>query len=113
MTDQELWETIKALRARIMGLERENRELKEQNKRYEQTLENMQREIHKAAYEQAKRYKQALEHIQREIHKAIYAPKKQKWKSDFEREFESGKTRGLIQASDIVKEAIEILDGEE
>ena len=39
MTDQELWETIKALRARIMGLERENRELKEQNKRYKQALE--------------------------------------------------------------------------
>ena len=83
MTNKE--ETIKALRARIMGLERENRELKEQNKRY----------------------KQALEHIQREIHKAIYTPKKQKWNSDFEREFESGKTRGLIQASDIVKEALE------
>ena len=32
MTDQEFWETIKALRARIMGLGKENRELKEQNK---------------------------------------------------------------------------------
>ena len=61
----------------------------------------------------AKRYEQALEYIQREINKAIYTPKKQKWNSDFEREFESGKTRGLIQASDIVKEAIEILEGEE
>lgn len=90
MTNQELWETIKALRARIMGLEREYRELKEQNQRY----------------------KQALEYIQREIRKAIYTPKKQKWNSDFEREFESGKTRGLIQASDIVKEAIEILESE-
>ena len=39
MTDQELWETIKALRARIMGLERENRELKEQNKRHREALE--------------------------------------------------------------------------
>ena len=39
MTDQEFWETIKALRARIMGLERENRELKEQNKRYREALE--------------------------------------------------------------------------
>lgn len=84
----------------------------ERAKHYKKVLEHMQREIHKAAYEQAKRYKQALEHIQREIHKAIYAPKKQKWKSDFEREFESGKTRGLIQASDIVKEAIEVLEGE-
>ena len=91
MTNQELRETIKALRARIMGLERENRELKEQNKRYKQTLE----------------------YIQREIRKAIYTPKKQKRNSDFEREFESGKTRGLIQASDIVKEAIEILEGSE
>ena len=70
--------------------------------------------------QQNKRYKQALEHIQREIHKAIYTPKKQKklfllhisWNSDFERDFESGKTRGLIQASDIVKEAIEMLEGE-
>lgn len=62
--------------------------------------------------ERAERYKQTLEYIQKEIHKAIYTPKKQKWNSDFEREFESGKTRGLIQASDIVKEAIEILEGE-
>lgn len=70
--------------------------------------------------ERAERYKQALEYIQREIHKAIYTPKKQKklfllhisWNSDFERDFESGKTRGLIQASDIVKEAIEMLEGE-
>lgn len=62
--------------------------------------------------QQNKRYKQALEYIQKGIHKAIYTPKKQKWNSDFEREFESGKTRGLIQASDIVKEAIEILEGE-
>ena len=85
----------------------------ERAKHYEQVLENMQREIHKAAYEQAKRYKQALEHIQREIHKAIYTPKKHKWNSDFEREFERGKTRGLIQASDIVKEALEKLEGEE
>lgn len=84
----------------------------ERAKHYKQVLENMQKEIHKVAYEQAKRYKQALEHIQREIHKAIYTPKKQKWKSDFEREFESGKTRGLIQASDIVKEALEKLEGE-
>ena len=61
----------------------------------------------------AKRYKQALEYIQREIHKAIYTPKKQKWNSDFEREFERGRTRGLIQASDIMKESIEILEGEE
>jgi len=38
MTDQELWETIKALRARIMGLEGENRELKEQNKRYQKSI---------------------------------------------------------------------------
>jgi len=38
MTNQELWETIKALRARIMGLERENRELKEQNKRHREAL---------------------------------------------------------------------------
>ena len=38
MTEQELWETIKALRARIMGLERENRELKEQNKRYRKAV---------------------------------------------------------------------------
>ena len=88
-------------------------ELEQQNKRYKQTLENMQREIHKVAYEQAKRYKQALEHIQREIHKAIYTPKKQKYSSDFEREFERGKTRGLIQASDIVKEVIEKMEGEE
>ena len=63
--------------------------------------------------QQNKRYKQALEHIQREIHKAIYTPKKHKWNSDFEREFERGKTRGLIQASDIVKEALEKLEGEE
>lgn len=91
MTNQELRETIKALRARIMGLERENQELKEQNKLYKQTLE----------------------YIQKEIHKAIYTPKKQKWNSDLEREFEKGKTRGLIQASDIVKEAIEILEAEE
>ena len=63
--------------------------------------------------ERAKRYEQALEYMQREIHKAIYTPKKQKWSSDFEREFESGKTRGLIQASDIVKKAIEALEGEE
>src|SRR5690606_28656099 len=63
--------------------------------------------------ERAKHYKQALEHIQREIHKAIYTPKKRKWNSDFEREFESGKTRGLIQASDIVKEALEKLEDEE
>lgn len=89
MTNKE--ETIKALRARIMGLERENWELKEQNERY----------------------KQALEYIQREIRKAIYTPKKQKWSSDYEREFESGKTRGLIRASDIMKEAIEMLEGEE
>src|SRR5690606_9345517 len=61
---------------------------------------------------QNKRYREAIEYIQREIRKAIYTPKKQKWNSDFEREFESGKTRGLIQASDIVKEAIEILEGE-
>src|SRR5690606_7882682 len=58
-------------------------------------------------------YKQTLEYIQREIRKSIYTPKKQKWNSDFEREFEIGKTRGLIQASDIVKEAIEILESEE
>jgi len=38
MMDQELRETIKALRARIMGLERENRELKKQNKRYREAL---------------------------------------------------------------------------
>ena len=38
MTNQELWETIKALRARIMGLEGENRELKEQNKRYQKAI---------------------------------------------------------------------------
>ena len=38
MTEQEFWETIKALRARIMGLERENRELKEQNKRYQKAI---------------------------------------------------------------------------
>src|SRR5690606_27695052 len=63
--------------------------------------------------QQNKRYREAIEYIQREIRKAIYTPKKQKWNSDFEREFESGKTRGLIQASDIVKEAIEILEGEE
>jgi len=61
---------------------------------------------------QNKRYREAIEYIQREIRKAIYTPKKQKWNSDFEREFESGKTRGLIQASDIVKKAIEILEGE-
>ena len=91
MTNKELLKTIKALRARIMGLERYNRELKEQNKRY----------------------KQALEHIQKEIHKAIYTPKKQKFSSDFEREFKRGKTRGLIQASDIVKEVIEKMEGEE
>src|SRR5690554_6662319 len=59
---------------------------------------------------QNKRYRVAIEYIQKEIRKAIYTPKKQKWSSDFEREFESGKTRGLIQASDIVKEAIEILE---
>src|SRR5690606_26785574 len=83
----------------------------ERAKRYEQVLEHMQREVRKAIHEQVKRYEQALEHIQREIHKAIYTPKKQKWNSDFEREFEKGKTRGLIQASDITKEAIEILEG--
>lgn len=38
MTEQELWESIKALRARIMGLERENRELNEQNKRYRKAV---------------------------------------------------------------------------
>ena len=37
MTNKE--ETIKALRARIMGLEKENWELKEQNKRYREALE--------------------------------------------------------------------------
>ena len=62
--------------------------------------------------ERAKRYEQVLEYIQREIRKAIYTPKKQKWSSDFEREFERGKTRGLIQFSDIVKEAIEKLESE-
>ena len=41
MTDKELLQTIKALRARIMGLERENRELKEQNKRYKEALERI------------------------------------------------------------------------
>ena len=84
----------------------------ERAERYEQSLEHMKREILKATYEQVKRYKRALEHIQKEIHKAIYTPKKQKWNSDFEREFEKGKTRGLIRASDIVKEAIEVLEGE-
>ncbi len=59
----------------------------------------------------AKRYKQALEYIQREIREAIYTPKNNKWNSDFEREFEKGKTRGLIQASDIVKKAIRKLEG--
>ena len=54
--------------------------LAERAKHYEQTLEHMQREIHKAAYEQAKRYKKALEHIQREIHKAIYTPKKNEFR---------------------------------
>ena len=39
MRTQELRGTIKALRARIMGLEEENRELKEQNKRYREALE--------------------------------------------------------------------------
>lgn len=57
------------------------------------------------------RYKQALEYIQREIREAIYAPKNHKRNSDFEREFEKGKTRGLIQASDIVKKAIRKLEG--
>lgn len=38
MRDPELGETIKALRARIMGLERENRELKKQNKHYREAL---------------------------------------------------------------------------
>lgn len=83
----------------------------ERAKHYEQTLEHMQREIRKATYEQAKRYKRALEHIQREIREAIYTPKNNKWNSDFEREFEKGKTRGLIQASDIVKKAIRKLEG--
>src|SRR5690554_686869 len=88
------------------------RKTAERAKHYKRVLEHMQREISKAAYEQTKRYKQALEHMQKEIHKAIYTPKKRKWNSDFEREFERGKTRGLIQASDIVKEAIETLEGE-
>ena len=38
MMAQELRGTIKALRARIMGLEGENRELKEQNKRYREAI---------------------------------------------------------------------------
>ena len=62
--------------------------------------------------QEIERYREAIEYIQREIREAIYTPKNNKWNSDFEREFESGKTRGLIRASDIVKEAIEILEGE-
>ena len=34
--------------------------LAERAKHYEQTLEHMQREIHKAAYEQAERYKKSV-----------------------------------------------------
>ena len=95
-----------------LKMEGEANEWERKAKHYEQALEHMQREIRKAVYEQTKRYKQALEYIQREIHKAIYTPKKQEWSSDFEREFERGKTRGLIQALDIVKEVIEKMEGE-
>ena len=63
--------------------------------------------------EQAERYKQTLEYIQREIRKAIYTPKKQKWNSDFEKEFEKGQIIGLIQASNIVDKAIRKVEGEE
>ena len=75
------------------------------NAHLERLLDKREQEI--------ERYREAIEYIQKEIRKAIYTPKKQKWSSDFEREFESGKTRGLIQASDIVKKAIEALEGEE
>ena len=57
--------------------------------------------------QEIERYREAIEYIQREIREAIYTPKNNKWNSDFEREFEKGKTRGLIQASDIVKKALE------
>src|SRR5690554_962922 len=60
------------------------------NAHLERLLDRKEQEI--------KRYREAIEYIQKEIRKAIYTPKKQKWSSDFEREFESGKTRGLIQA---------------
>lgn len=60
---------------------------------------------------QNKRYREALEYIQREMREAIYTPKNNKLNSDFEREFEKGKIRGLIQASDIVKKAIRKLEG--
>ena len=84
-------------------------EIKERLAKYEYDLNGEDIEW---LIQQNVRYKQALEYIQREIREAIYTPKNNKWNSDFEREFESGKTRGLIQASDIVKEAIEILEGE-
>src|SRR5690606_2308329 len=74
------------------------------NAHLERLLDRKEQEI--------ERYREAIEYIQKEIRKAIYTPKKQKLSSDFEREFERGKTRGLIQFSDIVKEAIEKLESE-
>lgn len=69
------------------------------NAHLERLLDRKEQEI--------ERYREVLEYIQREIRKAIYTPKNNKCNSDFEREFEKGKTRGLIQASDIVKKALE------
>ena len=83
-------------------------EIKERLAKYEYDLNGEDIEW---LIQQNVRYKQALEYIQREIRKAIYTPKNNKWNSDFEREFEIGKTRGLIQASDIVKKAIRKLEG--
>lgn len=84
-------------------------EIKERFAKYEYGLNGKDIEW---LIQQNVRYKQALEYIQREIRKAIYTPKNNKWNSDFEREFEKGKTIGLIQTSDIVNEAIEALEGE-
>ena len=83
-------------------------EIKERFAKYEYGLNGEDIEW---LFQQNIRYKQALEYIQREIREAIYTPKNNKWNSDFEREFEKGKTRGLIQASDIVKKAIRKLEG--
>src|SRR5690606_5587789 len=74
------------------------------NAHLERLLDRKEQEI--------ERYREAIEYIQREIREAIYTPKNNKLNSDLEREFEKGKTRGLIQASYIVKDAIEILEGE-
>ena len=83
-------------------------EIKERLAKYEYDLNGEDIEW---LIQQNVRYKQALEYIQREIREAIYTPKNNKWNSDFEREFEKGKTRGLIQASDIVKKAIRKMEG--